>query len=47
MPAAVRVMYETAFGDATGVIFMASAAVAVVSLVCVLLIKEAPLRRTV
>ncbi|MGL3807780.1 MFS transporter [Paeniglutamicibacter sp. R2-26] len=47
MPPAVRVMYETAFGDATGVIFMASAAVAVVSLVCILFIKEAPLRRTV
>ncbi|MFF5793250.1 MFS transporter [Paeniglutamicibacter sp. NPDC012692] len=47
MPPAVRVMYETAFGDATGVIFMASAAVAVVALVCILFIKEAPLRRTV
>ena len=35
------------FGDATGVVFMASAIVAVVGLVCILFIKEVPLRRTV
>lgn len=47
MPPAVRAMYETAFGDATGVVFMTSAFVAVVALVCILLIKEVPLRTTV
>lgn len=47
MPPAVRLMYETAFGDATGVVFMTSAIVAIVGLVCILFIKEVPLRRTV
>lgn len=47
MPPAVRSLYETAFGDATGIIFMTSAIVAVVALVCILFIKEVPLRKTV
>ncbi|MET0979144.1 MAG: MFS transporter [Paeniglutamicibacter terrestris] len=47
MPPAVRSMYETAFGDATGVVFMTSAAVAFVALICILFIKEVPLRRTI
>lgn len=47
MPPAVRALYETAFGDATGVIFMTSAIVAVVALVCILFIKEVPLRKTI
>jgi hypothetical protein len=47
MPPAVRSLYEAAFGDATGVIFMASAIVALVSLVCILFIKEVPLRKTI
>lgn len=47
MPPAVRAIYESSFGDATGVVFMTSAAVAVVALVCILFIKEVPLRRTI
>ncbi|MGB9035893.1 MAG: MFS transporter, partial [Paeniglutamicibacter sp.] len=47
MPPAVRLMYENALGDATGVVFMTSAIVAVIGLVCILFIKEVPLRRTV
>ena len=46
LPAAVRGIYETAFGDAFGHIFLVAAPFAVVALLCVLLIKEVPLRTT-
>lgn len=46
LPAAVRSLYETAFGDSFGHIFLVATPFAVVALVCVLLIKEVPLRTT-
>ncbi len=47
MPAAVATIVRTAYGDATGQIFLVAAIVAVVALVAVLFIKEVPLRTTV
>lgn len=47
MPAPVVNIVESAYGDATGFIFMIAAAVSAVSLVTALMIKEAPLRTTV
>jgi EmrB/QacA subfamily drug resistance transporter len=46
LPAPVRALYETAFGDATGHVFLAAVPFAILALVCVLLIKEVPLRTT-
>jgi EmrB/QacA subfamily drug resistance transporter len=46
LPAPVRALYQTAFGEATGHIFLAALPVAVLALVCVLLIREVPLRTT-
>lgn len=46
LPAPVRALYETAFGAATGHVFLAAVPFAVVALVCVLLIREVPLRTT-
>ncbi|GAA5225745.1 hypothetical protein GCM10025778_02750 [Paeniglutamicibacter antarcticus] len=45
--AALRAMYETAFGDATGVVFTTSAFVVVVVLLCIALIREVSLSTTV
>ncbi|MDO9380551.1 MAG: MFS transporter [Nocardioidaceae bacterium] len=47
MPAPIRELTRTAYGDATGRIFLIAAVVALVSLVAVLLIREVPLRTTV
>lgn len=47
LPAPVVTIIESAYGDATGFIFMIAAAVSVISLVTALLIKEVPLRTTV
>ncbi|MFY0408852.1 MFS transporter, partial [Solicola sp. PLA-1-18] len=47
MPAPIRDLTRTAYGDATGRIFLIAAAVALISLVAVLLIREVPLRTTV
>ncbi|MDR4533809.1 MFS transporter [Glutamicibacter sp. PS] len=47
MPEPVRLIVENAYGQATGTVFMASAAVAAVAILCVLLIKEVPLRQSV
>ena len=46
LPAPVRSLYEQAFGDATGHLFLVSVPFAVASLLCVLLIREVPLRTT-
>lgn len=43
---ALRGLYETAFGHATGHIFLIAVPFALLALVCVLLIKEVPLRTT-
>jgi hypothetical protein len=47
LPAPVRAIFESAFGDATGHIFLVALPFAVGALVAVLLIKEVPLRTTV
>ena len=47
LPAPVRLVFENAYGDAIATVFLVAAPAAVVSLVCILFIKEVPLRRTV
>jgi EmrB/QacA subfamily drug resistance transporter len=46
LPAPVRAVFENAFGDATGHLFLVAAPFAVIAFVCVLFIKEVPLRTT-
>jgi hypothetical protein len=46
LPAPVRALYESAFGEATGHVFLAAVPFALLALVCVLLIREVPLRST-
>jgi MFS family permease len=47
LPEPLRSLFEHAFGEATGHIFLVATPVAVLALVCVLLIREVPLRTTV
>lgn len=47
LPDNVQSIVQGAFGDATAAVFLISAAVALVAFVCVLCIKEVPLRRSV
>ena len=47
MPPVIATIVPTAYGDATGRIFLVAAAVAVIALVAVVLIREVPLRTTV
>ncbi len=47
MPAPIRAIFESAFGDATGHIFLVALPFAIGALVAVLLIKEVPLRTSV
>jgi len=47
LPAPVRALFEQAFGQATGHIFLIAVPFAVLAFVCVVLIKEVPLRTTV
>ena len=47
LPAPVRAIFESAFGEATGHLFLVALPFAVLALVCVLFIKEVPLRTTV
>ena len=46
LPAPVRALYETAFGEATGHLFLVATPFALLALVCVLFIREVPLRTT-
>lgn len=46
LPPPIRALYETSFGDATGHLFLVSVPFALVALLCVLFIKEVPLRTT-
>jgi EmrB/QacA subfamily drug resistance transporter len=46
LPAPIRTIVETAYGDATGHIFLISTAIAVVGVIAALLLKPAPLRTT-
>ena len=43
----MRSIFECAFGDATGHIFLMALPFAVLALVCVLFINEVPLRTTI
>jgi hypothetical protein len=47
LPEPVRVVFQHAFGLATGHVFLLAAPVAAVALVAVLFIREVPLRLTV
>ncbi len=47
LPAPVRAVFEGAFGEATGHLFLIAVPFAVVALLCVLFIKEVPLRTTI
>jgi len=47
LPAPVRAVFESAFGDATGRVFLIAAPCAVVAFVAILFIKEVPLRTTI
>ncbi len=47
LPAPVRELFEHAFGEATGHIFLIAVPFAVLAFGCVLLIKEVPLRTTI
>lgn len=44
LPAPIRALYEASFGEAVGHLFMVAVPFAVVAFVCVLFIKEVPLR---
>ena len=47
LPGPVRAVFEAAFGDATGRMFLIAAPCAVIALVAVLFIREVPLRTTI
>jgi hypothetical protein len=47
LPAPVRAVFEAAYGDATGHVFLIAVPFAVVALLCILLIRETPLRTTI
>jgi len=47
LPAPVRQVFEHAFGEATGHLFLVAVPFALMALVCVLFIREVPLRTTV
>jgi len=47
LPGPVRQLFEHAFGEATGHIFLVATPIALLALVCVLFIREVPLRTTV
>jgi EmrB/QacA subfamily drug resistance transporter len=46
LPGPVRALYESAFGEATGHLFLTAAPFAFLAFLCVLFIKEVPLRTT-
>src|SRR4029079_17121736 len=46
-PAPVRAVFESAFGEATGHIFLLAVPCAVVALVAIIFIREVPLRTTI
>ena len=47
LPEPIRLIFENAYGDAIATVFMVTVPFAVFSLICILGIKEVPLRRTV
>ena len=47
LPAPVRAVFEQAFGEATGHLFLVAVPFAVLALICVVFIQEVPLRTTI
>jgi len=47
LPAPIRALFEGAFGEATGHVFLIALPFAALALVCVLFIREVPLRTTI
>ena len=47
LPGPIRAVFEGAFGEATGHLFLIAVPFAVAALLCVLFIKEVPLRTTI
>lgn len=47
LPPAFRALYESSFGDAFGHIFTVATPFAVIAFICILLIREVPLRTTI
>jgi hypothetical protein len=47
LPAPVRALFESAFGEATGHVFLVAVPFAALALVCVAFIREVPLRTTI
>ena len=47
LPGPIRLVFEGAFGEATGHLFLIAVPFAVVALLCVLFVKEVPLRTTI
>jgi hypothetical protein len=47
LPAPVRAVFEQAFGEATGHLFLVAVPFAIAAFVCVVLIREVPLRTTI
>jgi hypothetical protein len=47
LPAPIRALFEQAFGEATGHLFLVAVPFAVLALGCVLLVREVPLRTTI
>jgi hypothetical protein len=47
LPEAVRALFQHAFGEATGHVFLVALPFAALALVCVLFIREVPLRTTI
>ena len=46
LPAPVRALYEASFGEATGHLFLVAAPFALLAFICILFIREVPLRTT-
>lgn len=46
LPAPIRALYEASFGEAVGHLFMVAVPFAIVAFLCILFIKEVPLRTT-
>ncbi len=46
LPEPIRALYETSFGEAVGHLFLVSVPFAIVAFVCIVFIKEVPLRTT-
>ena len=46
LPSPIRALYEASFGEAVGHLFLSAAPFAILAFLCILFIKEVPLRTT-